>query len=234
MNEKLATYLENVRAEIRAGAEREEHERRAEKEREKGELLFRLGLTEEIKTYVDLSGQTPPSTDTFLMGRNWVHTEEVDGERRYYTTRNMPIEITDEEYEELKATLRQRDQMNAPKAAPDARMAGPAAQAPKQEEEYAVSTVATQPSRAADFLKLLAYATMVLGTILAIVTSFHEVVETTGKKVTTRNVFSFTSFLTTEIMYLLIGAMLLCMVELFENIQSINNSLTGMRIRRKQ
>ena len=36
MNEKLATYLENVRAEIRAGAEREEHERRAEKEREKG------------------------------------------------------------------------------------------------------------------------------------------------------------------------------------------------------
>ena len=48
----------------------------------------------------------------------------------------------------------------------------------------------------------------------------------------TRTVFSFQTFLTVEITYLLIGAMLLCMVELFDNIQALRNSLEGMRIRR--
>ena len=96
-----------------------------------------------------------------------------------------------------------------------------------KDEIYSIEPKRTAShSSAAGFCRILAYITWIGGLIIAI----------TGSKTTSisgysvQEEFSFTLLLTSLVTYGVVGGLLFCVAELLENIQSIADSLKGMKV----
>lgn len=99
MNAKLEKYLEDARVELAAAQEAEA--------RERADFLLGLGLCDEEREY-------PPEDDLSereAMERGYTLRETTEGGKRYYRIRRTPIEVTDEEYAQLRSIEAQRQKL---------------------------------------------------------------------------------------------------------------------------
>lgn len=200
MNEKLAKYFKNSRAQIEEA-----------KRKERDELLISLGLYEEGKQYA------PEGNSSHLCSiQGYNLCETVDGKERYYKIiKNKAIEVSDEEYKQICDLEQEKKQLAELKAK----------HGTKSNEYRLTPTVTGSKSRAASWLQTCAVITWIGGLICALILSIHKV---QTSYYSSEIVVSWGLLLSMVIGFGLAGYAVWCFSEIFENIQSIADSLRGM------
>lgn len=127
--------------------------------------------------------------------------KEVDGVRLFYKKEKVPLEVTDEEYAAILATI------------------------PKEEERVEDEAAS---SGAATFFAAIAWIIWIGGLILAIALSVYEA-EVRNYWSYTETKFSFSTFITTYITYFVYGCVSMCAAELFKKLQGILNTLKDIK-----
>ena len=145
------------------------------------------------------------------------HMELKDGKYVYYREDTKTyFDVTDEEFGQLLALKAERDALMPP----------PPVEVPvkvEKPDEYAVKPDSpTGASQSARFMRNIAWMVWILGALTALLGSglFY------GR-------FNFTAFISTMSTYFITGMAFKCMAELFENLQTIASSLSGMTITKK-
>lgn len=180
------------------------------KKKQKESLLESLGLYTDDREY----------SPTGFFSQDYPYCDSTDEVDRYYRIAEKKYpEIDDETFEALQNVLREKKELT-PKMPVNQKSA------PLEFDVDAKNT--SRNSSAAKFLKAIAWVLWIGGLLLAILSARVEKV-TSSYRVET--VFEWQTFISVSTLYFVTGSFAMCMSELFENISSIANRVTGYIIK---
>ena len=184
-----------------------------QRRKERDELLTSLGLVYEAREYAP-----DDCSDEEAKAQGYDLEDDGYGYKRYNRVVMRPIEITDAEYEKLV------DAINAKKRYEDAD------ENTHEAERYeVVPNIKSKESRAGNFLFVIAWIIWIFGFIASLILS----IDIDYGRYSSDTSFNFATFFICVVSFGLSGALVMCMSELFSNVQAIRNSLQGMTIRKK-
>ncbi len=140
--------------------------------------------------------------------------EKQGDEWRFILRRQVPIQVTDDEFASIEKIVKLQEPKETPKPV-------------NEQRPSCYSAPEDTDSGAAAFFKVLAWIVWIGGLIFAVVTAFQQVPNTSSYsyRTTYRAEFSFTLFLTTLSTYAIYGAVCMAASELFRQLQTIVNLL---------
>ena len=235
MNALIEKYLAEQREQLAAERQKQQDREAEEKIKQREALLDSLGIYEEGKEYTDQL-----FTNRTLAARMGYYAEEVDGRERFYTTKKIYPELTDEEYAALLEVQRERRELGldadaSAKPVSPVKPSEPKAEAKPekpvaaQPTEYRMSTDSSVPgSFGGTLMKVLAFIVWMGGIIVSIVLARVPVIVYYETKI----VFKFWLFLGYAAAFFIVGATYWAIGELFANVAEIKGGISDLKYAR--
>ena len=194
---------------------------------ENKELLHRQ-LLDSLKLFEFEKEYAPDGYERYqAYSKGYNQTESINGIIRYYTSKKVYPQITDDEYEKLSTILREKEQQEKREESKRKKM-NPEKKYPI---EFTVSAKNTyHESFAEQFMTFLAWLLWIGGLIISIMTARVTV----SGRYSTETVFQWGIFIPSVIIYFTAGASCMCFAELFKNIQSIASAVCSYSVKEEK
>ena len=207
MNPMVEAYLAAKEQEKQEKDSAEDQKRQKEINSYRKKVLRKAGLIEKKMVEVD-------KTEYYNLDGTSEIKKDENGNKHYYMEKKTPIEVTDEEFAEIEKTF-SREELEAMQDLPT--------------EEKIDRRIEGEAPGTTVFFNTLGVIFIVVGLIISIVVANVEVVKEVGYRTVVKNEFSFPTFMTSFIIYLVFGCFCFCAGSLFHELRRIVNLLRNKK-----